>query len=52
MDSSEHNSANISETICSEMIIFWQVAILDIVLSEYLDKSHNFRNLIFMMSSL
>ena len=31
---------------------FWQVGILDIVLSEYLEKFHNFRYLIFMMSSL
>ena len=26
---------------------FWQVGVLDVVLSEYLDKSHNFTNLIF-----
>ena len=31
---------------------FWQVGPLDIVLSEYPDKSHYFTNLIFMMSSL
>ena len=31
---------------------FWQVGLLDIVLSEYPDKSHNSRNFIFMMSSL
>ena len=31
---------------------FWQVGLLDIVLSEYPDKSHNFRNFIFMTSSL
>ena len=31
---------------------FWQVGLLNIVLSEYPDKSHNFRNLIFMTSSL
>ena len=29
---------------------FWQVGLLDIVLSEYPDKSHNFRNFIFMTS--
>ena len=29
---------------------FWQVGLLDIVLSEYSDKSHNFRNFIFMTS--
>ena len=31
---------------------FWQVDFLDVVLSEYADKSHNFRNLIFMTSHL
>ena len=31
---------------------FWQVGLLDIVLSEYPDKSHNFRKFIFMTSSL
>jgi len=31
---------------------FWQVGVLDAVLSEYLDKYHNFTNLIFMTSSL
>ena len=31
---------------------FWQVDLLYIVLSEYPDKSHDFTNLIFMMSSL
>ena len=29
---------------------FWQEGLLDIVLSEYADKTHNFRNFIFMMS--
>ena len=29
---------------------FWQVGLLDIVLSEYPDKSHNFRNFICMTS--
>ena len=29
-----------------------EVGLLDIVLSEYPDKSHNFRNFIFMTSSL
>ena len=29
---------------------FWQVGLLDIPLSEYPDKSHNFRNLIVMTS--
>ena len=29
---------------------FWQVGLLDIFLSEYPDKSHNFRNFIFMTS--
>ena len=31
---------------------FWQVGLLEVILSEYLDKSHNFTNLIFMISSL
>ena len=31
---------------------FWQVGLLQIVLSEYPDKSNNFRNFIFMTSSL
>ena len=31
---------------------FWQVGLLDVVLSEYPDKSLNFRNLFFMTSSL
>ena len=31
---------------------FWQVDLLEVVLSEYLDKSHNFTNLIFMILSL
>ena len=30
---------------------FWQVGVLDIVLSEYLDKSYKFPNFIFMTSS-
>ena len=33
-------------------LIFWQVGLLGIVLSKYPDKTHNFRNLIFMMSPL
>ena len=31
---------------------FWQVGLFDIVPSEYPDKSHDFRNFIFMMSHL
>ena len=38
---------NMTETICPEMLVF-----LDVVLSEYPDKSLNFRNFIFMTSSL
>ena len=30
----------------------WQIGLLDVVLLEYPDKSHNFTNLIFMTSSL
>ena len=45
---SEHNWANISETICGiHNAGFWYVGLLDVVLSKYLDKSHNFTNLIF-----
>ena len=50
MESSEHNWANISETICSEMLVFHEVGLLDLVLSEYPDKSHTFTNLFFMTS--
>ena len=49
MESSEHNWANISETICPTMLIFGKQ---DVVLSEYLDKFNNFTNLILMMSPL
>ena len=53
MEFSKHNWATISETICPEMLIFGKlVGLLGIVLSEYPDKSHNFRNFIFMTSSL
>ena len=44
MESSQHNWANISETICPELLIF---GVLDVVLSEYLNKSYNFTNFIF-----
>ena len=47
MEPSEHKWANISETICSEMLVFHEVGLLDLVLSEYPDKSHNFTNLFF-----
>ena len=52
MESSQHNWANISETICPELLIFWRVGVFDVVLSEYLNKSHNFTNFILMTSSL
>ena len=52
MEFSEYNWAKISETICPEMAIFGKLGLLDIVLSEYPDKSHNFRNFILMTSSL
>ena len=38
-----------------EMLVFgksWQIGLLDVVLLEYPDKSHNLTNLIFMTSSL
>ena len=38
MELSVHNWANISGTIWPEMLIF---GLLDVVLSEYLDESHN-----------
>ena len=50
MEFSKRNWSTISETICPYMLIFWQVGLLDIALSEYPDKSHNFRNFIFMTS--
>ena len=31
-ESSEHNWANISETICPEILVFWQVGLLDVAL--------------------
>ena len=50
MEFSKHNCSTISEIIYPEMLIFWPLGLLDIVLSEYPDTSHNFRNFIFMMS--
>ena len=47
MESSEHKWANISETICPTMLVFWQVGLLDVVLSQYPDKSHNFSTSMF-----
>ena len=32
MESSEHNWANISKTICPEMVVFLQVGLLDVAL--------------------
>ena len=32
MESSEHNWANNSETICPETLVFWQVGLLDVAL--------------------
>ena len=49
MEPSEHNWSNISETICPHNASSWQVGPegrpLNVVLSEYPDKSHNFTNL-------
>ena len=51
MEFSKHNWATISETISRPQDAhFWQVGLMDIVLSEYSDKSHNFRNFIFVTS--
>ena len=44
MESSEHNWANISETICPEMLVFGKQASWMLLFSEYPDKSHNFTN--------
>ena len=48
---SKHNWA-ISQRQFARNAHFWQLGLLDIVLSEYPDTSHNFRNFIFMTSSL
>ena len=42
MESSEHNWANIAETICPEMLVFGKLASWMLLFSEYPDKSHNF----------
>ena len=44
MESSEHNWANISETICPEMLGFGKEASWMLLFSEYSNKSHNFTN--------
>ena len=49
MEFCKHNWATISENLPPNAH-FWQVGLLGIVLSEYPDKSHNFRNFIFMTS--
>ena len=36
--------ANISETICPEMLVFGKLASWMLLSSEYPDKSHNFTN--------
>ena len=44
----DHNWANISKIISLPWNAnFWQVSLLDVVLSQYPEKSHNFTNLIF-----
>ena len=40
MESSEHNWANIAETICSEMLVFGKEASWMLLFSEYPDKSY------------
>ena len=42
MGSSEHNWANIAETICPEMLVFGKRASWMLLFSEYPDKSHNY----------
>ena len=44
MESSEHNWANISETICPKKLVFGKQASWMLLFSEYPDKSHNFTN--------
>ena len=44
MESSEHNWANISQTIWPEMLVFGKKASWILLFSEYPDKSHNFTN--------
>ena len=50
MESSDQNRPSICETIYPAS--FWQVGLSELVLSKYSNKSHNFKNLIFMTSSL
>ena len=50
MEFSKHNWATNLRDNLPQNAHFWQVGLLDIVLSEYPDKSHNFRNFIFMTS--
>ena len=40
MESSEHNWANISETICPEMLVFGKQAYWMLLFSKYPDKYH------------
>ena len=47
----EHNNYNISPPNCKKMLIFWQEGIFHHALSNYLSKSHNFGNLVLVMSS-
>ena len=44
MESSEHNWANILETICPEMLVLAKQASWMLLFPEYPDKSHNFTN--------
>ena len=50
MEFSKHNWSTISGDNLPRNAHFWQVGLLDIFLSEHPDKSHNFRNFIFMTS--
>ena len=50
MEFSKHNWANDLRDNFPRNAHFWRVGLLDIVLSECPDKSHNFRNFIFMTS--
>ena len=48
MESSDQNRPSICETIYPAS--FWQVGLSELVLSKYSNKSHNFKNLIFIIT--
>ena len=53
MESTEQNRTKyLQDNYLSHNASFGQVGVADVVLSKYRNKSHDFKNLIFMMSSL